>query len=867
MRGHARPDGVRLSSFAGVGLRSLRARPLRSLLTAGGIVLGVGMVFGVLVLVGTIDSTFNKLYDEIYGDADVVVSGEHGTGTVPANTVDRIESVDGVDFAAGDVVSVFRLVDENGEAQTDQFSQLFVAGVDPDDPDTTESEQVAGRDPVAGREVEVPSDWAAEHGLGLGDQLRLAGPTGLVNLRIVGMYEFSSGLDLGGYGTASMPVGPARRLMDMPNVWNEVTVVAEDGTTAEELRRRLRRELGEGIDVSTPASKGEEASEQLQGLNVVLYFFSGIALFVGAFLILNSFNMTILQRIREIGTLRALGASRRRVVRSVLGEAMVLGVVGSLLGLGLGLGLGYGLLEVMRSFGMPVGSLEASAFPAVAAVLTGLVATGLGALRPALRAGRIPPVRALIGGQERRGKPGLRRLVVGLLTFFPGLIGGGLFWFSDASETAGVLGVLVGVGGTFVMLLGMVLLAPFVVLPFVVLLARPLRWLLPAEGRLASDSVRSNPARTAATAAALIVALSVVVVNATMAQSFVGSVKDEIDRTIQRDVTVQPIGYNEYAGGPPATQISNELRHRIAALPEAGAVARRRSLFVPELPGSDASGMLVAFEPSEWSQVDGTEYEGASREEALRGLDAGGVVPAKIFAKDNDLEVGDEVKLEGPTGVRQAPVVAIADTLDAGGVELQMSLDTIEEIYGINGDSTLAVKATSSDAVPALERGVDRVLEDYPALEAISNAEFKGQIEDAINQQFAFFNAIVAIAVIVGLLGIVNTLSMSVIERTRDIGVLRALGASRWSVRRMMADESLLISVAGSLTGIAAGLVVAFVWISGLQGGTFEGIAMKLPVGMLITIGVLGVVMGVLAAILPARRAARLDPLAALNYE
>jgi putative ABC transport system permease protein len=252
----------------------------------------------------------------------------------------------------------------------------------------------------------------------------------------------------------------------------------------------------------------------------------------------------------------------------------------------------------------------------------------------------------------------------------------------------------------------------------------------------------------------------------------------------------------------------------------------------------------------------------------LDGLAAGGVVAAKAYAKDVGLKVGDRVRLEGASGSRRAQVVGIADTFDAGGRTLQMSLATMAAVYGVRNDSQLVIKATSPGRRAALARSVDALLaRDYPGLEALSNAEFKKSTTDAINQQFGFFNAIVAIAVLVGALGIVNTLTMSVLERTREIGVLRALGASRWRVRRTMADESLLISLAGTLSGMAVGLFVAVIWILGMRSTTFPGISMHLPVTMLVTITVLGVVIGVAAAILPARRAAKLDPLTALRYE
>jgi putative ABC transport system permease protein len=865
MRRRRLPAGARVGSFAGLSFRSLRARPLRSLLTAAAIVLGVGMVFGVLLLVGTIHSTFDRLYDSIYGKTDIVVSGEQSIGSLPDGAIDRVRAVEGVSSASGNIWSVFRTVDERGHVDRATDAQIYVVGVDYRQPDTTDAVHKDGRRPASGREIEVQQGWAAEHDVAVGDDLPLSTPSGIVELRVVGTYEFAGGLDLGGYGTASMPIAAARTIMDKPGIWDEISVVVEDGAAVDAVRARIDAQLADGVEVLTPESKGDELQDQLASFDVVLYFFSGIALFVGAFLILNSFNMTILQRIRELGTLRALGASRGRIARSVLTEALVLGAIGSVVGLGLGVALALALVRAMQSFGMPVSTIEYGVMPVIAAIITGLVATVAGAAWPAFRAGRIPPVRALIGGASTRRPPGARRAIAGTAVFVPGLVISGLFWFGDTSE-GGLLAAVGGIGSTLVMFLGMVLLAPFIVLPLTHALARPLRAVMPAEGRLAADAAHANPARTAATASTLLVALSVVVVNATMASSFLGTISDELDKRFARDLTVQPVAYTEYGGPQPG--LSGRLRRQIAAMPETGAIARRRSIYLSELPGGGGDGLVVAYDPYEYDRVDPFDYEGAARDSVLRGLAAGGVVPSKGYAKAQGLEVGDRVALEGASGSSTARVVGIADTYDGGGYTLQMSLDTIAGIYGLHSDAQLAVKAASPDVRDALAARVDALLErEYQGMEALSNAEIKQQTEDVVNQQFGFFNAIVAMAVLVGMLGIVNTLSMSVLERTREIGVLRALGASRWRVRRTMANESLLISIAGTLSGIAAGLLVAVVWILALRANTFPGLAIKLPTGMLAAIAVLGVVMGVVAAILPARRAAKLDPLGALLYE
>ncbi|QEC48713.1 FtsX-like permease family protein [Baekduia soli] len=861
------PTGARLASFSGLSVRTVRARPLRSGLTAGAIVLGVGMVFGVLLLVGTIHSTFGRLYDSLYGRADIVVSGRQSAGSLTLDTIDRVRLVQGVRSAAGDVYSSFRTVDAHGRVERARSARLYVVGVDYAQPDTTDSRQVAGRNPRAGAgEIELDRDWAARHHVGVGDRVRLSTPSGVTTLRVAGLFAFGGGLDLGGYGMASMPVQDARRVMDKPGVWDEITVVVDRGARVADVQARLQRRLGRGVEVVTPQTKNAEAQKQLSGLDVVLYFFSGIALFVGAFLILNSFNMTVLQRMREIGTLRALGASDRRVARSILAEALVLGAVGCVLGLALGAVLAILLLKAMQGFGLPVAQIEYAPIAVIGALATGLVATLAGATWPAVRAARIPPIQAMLGmAGAPRGGPGLRRALIGLALFLPGMLVGGLFWFGDTAQGS-VLAAIGGVGSTMVMLLGMVLLAPFVILPLIRLMSRPLRAAMPAEGRLASDAALSNPGRTAATAATLLVALSVVVVNTTIASSFVGSIRSDLDKRFSRDLTVQPLDYQDV--GPPQSGISDDLRRRIAAMPETAAVAGRRVLYLTKLPGGGADGLIVAYDPYAYDRVDHVDYQGASRAAVLRGLAAGGVVPSKTYAQARGLHVGDRLTLAGASGMRVAPVVGISDTVDGTGRSLQVSLATMSAVYGVTTDVQLAVKARSAAARAPLAARVDALLaRRYPGMEALSNAQLKKRTTDAINQQFAFFDAIVAIAVLVGMLGIVNTLTMSVLERTREIGVLRAVGASRWRVRRTMAAESLLISLAGALAGIVAGLLVATAWILGMRQSAFTDLSLRLPTATLAGIAVLGVVIGVVAAALPARRAARLDPLAALRYE
>jgi putative ABC transport system permease protein len=423
--------------------------------------------------------------------------------------------------------------------------------------------------------------------------------------------------------------------------------------------------------------------------------------------------------------------------------------------------------------------------------------------------------------------------------------------------------------GTIAIFFGIALIAPFVVVPMVRVLSWPVRRIAPVEGRIAADSARSDPTRTAATATGLMIGLALVVAVNSLGASFLSSISEELDRSFARDLTVQPTGFAPGEG--PQQTIATGLRDRLARIDEAEVVARERILFVPGLPGpkgkTQTDGLLFGFEPRQYEQVDTTDIEGAPRERAFDRVARGGVTVGNGYADEEELEVGDRLELEGPSGSRRARVSGIVETVVFGGQTVGMSLETLRDVYGVSADSELALKATSEGARPALERKVERVVErDYPNLSVLSNQELKSDVESQVNEQFGIFYAIVGVAIFASLFGIVNTLSMSVIERTREIGVLRALGSTRWQVRRQIGDESLVIGLIGALLGIAVGAVLGWALLEGLSSG-IPGVDYKPPLGTMVWVAVAGLVLGLIASILPARRAARLDVIRALSYE
>jgi putative ABC transport system permease protein len=847
-----------LRSFDGLALRQLRTRPLRALLTAFGVVLGVGMVFGVLLLVGTIRFTFDNLIDSAFGKQEVLIQAK--AGNLPASTVDRVKATPGVDDAGGMIGAIFTRLNFRGHPIKGIKGQMMVAGIDPYAMNPYQWQVVEGRGVIFGPEIAVERTWARDRGLGLGDAVPVATPSGPTRLKVVGILSLRNNASFGGQGLASIPLREARRLMELPKGWMQVTARAESASGVEAMRDRLQRKLGTGVDVKTPRGWGKQIQEQMRGLNVILYFFSGIALFVGGFLILNNFNMTVLQRMREIGMLRTLGASRRMIARTVLAEALVVGAVGTVFGLALGLGLAAGLIAMMRGLGVPIGSLQISGGTAITASILGIVVTAAGAWWPARRAGRIPPIRAALGDTEPRRRPSVRRGLIGLALFTPGLILGGKLFMGGSGGGAAASGL------TMVMFIGMALAAPFLILPIVRGLAPVFRRLFPAGGRLAVDAVLSNSARTAATAAALTIGLSVVVVNASMSSSFVGTVRDQLDRNFAHDFNIQAQGYTLEQGGGPG--VPARLSRQIAAMPETGVVTPVRVLLTKLPKGGPEPGLITGVDPAQYGKVDKTPVKGVNRADALAAVGRGGVLLGSSYAHAAGLERGDTIVLNGPGGRERARVAGVFDALnEMAGNNLQMSLATMQHVYGTTTNAQLAVSAKSAAQAPALERRLNRLIERrYQNLQLQSAAGRKAEVNDEISKQFNFFNAIVAIAVIVSLLGVVNTLAMSVIERTREIGVLRALGSSRWLVRQTMVDESLLITVAGAIAGVLVGLLIAWAWVASL-GGIMPGIAFHLPLGTVIGVVIAGVVAGVIAAALPARRAAKLEVIQALSYE
>jgi putative ABC transport system permease protein len=838
--------------------RSVSARKGRALLNGLGIVLGVALFFSVLSLSKTIVSTFDELFSSAYGKIDLTVAaGANGQGSLPESLLGRVQRIDGVADAVPAVSSMMSMV-SRGQGAPSQKDQVYVTGSRPDDPDLAGHKLLSGKQDVTGNQIQLDSGWAESHGLTVGETVRFATATGVHRFVVSGIFQLGEGVQFGGQGFAAIDIATARRVFDIPKGYSEIDLTVEDGRSIAAVKHEIEAIVADGTEVNTPSEIADAINSQIQGFNIILYFFAAMSLFVGGFLILNSFNMTVAQRLREIGMLRTLGSSRKLIRRMILIEAVILGVIGALVGILVGLILTKLMVALVSSIGFPMGRIRFPAAAFIVAPILGVFATLLGALRPAIRASRIPPIQAVL--VEHRVKPlrlGRRLASGGALTLL-GLAG--VFVLAASSDTPPPV-VMAGALGVIFLFSGVILLGPVLVPTLVRALARPLRIPSPFAARFAADSARSNPTRTAATASGLMIGIALVAAIGTLGSSFIGSISDTIDKELKNDFTIQP----RTAQGGPQPMLAEKALTQIRALPATGRATGMRMALLSR--GQTKNQMLVSVDPAAQSDFTSPKYSPGAVDDVNAALAAGEATVPQSFAKSQNLRVGQRIEVVGPRQSRKLKIAALVEGAAADAGSIVVSHETFEQLTGIEGYSQILVIAKSPDQRAALGSQIDNLLaRDYPAFQSLSNQQVKQQIKDQMNQVFAIFYVIMAIAILVSLLGVVNTLLMSVLERTREIGLLRAIGTTRWQVRRMILAESLLITAAGAVLGVIVGMALGWAFVRGIA-SVGDGVAFHPPIGVIFGVALLTVIAGVLASLAPARRAARMNVIESLSYE
>lgn len=828
--------------------RSLLARKLRLLLSATAIVLGVSFVSGSLVLTDTLGRVFDELFASVNAKTAVEVRGKEpfDAGTqgeaarqpVPASVLETVRAVDGVAAVVGDVSGYAQVVDADGEPYSNGGAPTFGLNYDAD-PLTSSFTLRSGEAPQGPGEVALDAATSEATGFEVGDTVSVILAQGRKELTVSGVFGFGENDNLAGASIVALDQEVAEQLLGRPGEYDVVRAAAGDGVSQEELRDRVAAVLPAGTEAVTGEQSADETAgdikEALGFFNTFLLVFAGISLFVGGFLIFNTFTMLVAQRQRELALLRALGASRGQVIRSVLVEALVVGFVASVVGLGTGLLVAIGLQSLIRAVGgsLPQGDLVVQTSTVVACFVVGIVVTAVAALLPARRASAVPPVAAMRDAVApehslRRGSTiGAGLLVLGVVAIGVGLRG----------ELA-VLGL-----GAVLAFLGVAGLSPLLSRPAARVLGAPLARGVP--GRLGRLNAMRNPRRSASTAAALMIGLALVSAVSILGSSAKASVEKIIQGAVGADLVVQQKG--GFDGFSPAVATTLDDLDEV----ETADVLRFELVQIGEQVTFVTAVSDAALERSlTLDEVDGD-----------LGLRPGVLLLSESESETRGLSTGDTVPVTFTRGtVRDYRVGGVyADNQLVGPYLLDSSAGAD---FATDLDGVVLLNASEGVSAAELRTAVDAALEAFPTVEAATGSEFADDVAGNIDVILTIINVLLLLSILIAVLGIVNTLALSVLERTRELGLLRAVGLARPQMRRMVRVEAVVVSLFGTALGLVVGTALGIAVQRALAD---DGITeLQVPLGRFALFALAAAVAGVVAAVLPARRAARLDVLQAI---
>jgi len=847
-------------------LRGLLGRKLRTVLTAIAIVLGVATVSGTYVLTDSINNAFHSIFFETRAGSDAVItgkspfdiSGDSGTTAPPFNEslLQKVRGLPDVAEAQGQVNGQAQLIGKDGKAVVYGGAPNLGFSIASGNSRFNPLKLVSGAWPNA-NEVVVDKSTASKEHFKVGQVIGVQATGPVEKLRISGIVKFGSVSTIGGATLSGFDLPTAQKLFAKPGRLDEIAVAAVQGVSKTTLSSEIRRILPPSTQVRTAQAQSHEDAKETDSfisfLQKFLLGFGGVALFVGSFVIANSLSITIAQRTREFATLRTLGASRTQVLRSVVLEALVMGILASVVGLFAGLALAKGLFSLFDAVGftLPNNGLTLETRTVIVALLVGIVVTLLASLRPALRATRVPPIAAVREGatlpESRWARFRLPAAIVLTALGFGALLVG---LFVSGLGTGQVL--LYMLGGALLVFIGVALLSVRLIGPLAWTLGWPATKLGGAAGALARDNSRRNPQRTASTASALMIGLALVtlvsILAAGIVSSFRGSVKDiwrnaDYAITAQNNFSPIPVAASDAVKKTPGVISVSDVR--------AGEALAYGSKF--GLTGVNAPAAKVFN--LDWTQGSAS---------VLASLGDDGAFVDKDYAKSHHLDVGSPVPITFADGTRELfNVKGIFDPPTGGSPFGRVTISTTAfDRHTTDPENVYSFVTMSGGQSAANAAALDKTLKAFPNAKAATRQKFIDNQISGLSSVLNILYVLLALSVIVSLFGIVNTLVLTVFERTREIGMLRAIGMTRRQVRRMIRHESVITALIGAAIGIALGVVLA-----GLLIARVDFIVLSLPIGQLIIFGIAAILVGIIAAIFPARRAARLNVLQALQYE
>ena len=849
-----------------VVFRGLPARKFRLFATALAVTLGVAFMAGTLVLTNTISRTFNDLSAGVYKgtDAEVrataVFNGPQFTGAqrpfIDASLVGTLSKVPGVAAAEGSVFGYTRLIGKNGQALGNPASGAPTLGgnwnqVARLNPWTL----TAGHPPQAANQVVIDAKSARDGHLRVGDTTTVLVKGPPQQVRIAGIIKFGTADSPGGASVVLFTTAVAQRLVAAPGKVTSILFAAKPGVSQQQLVSNLRQVLPHGVEALTGAAVINESQDAFQKaisfVGTFLLIFAVIALLVGAFMIFNTFSITVAQRTRENGLLRALGASKRQVLAAVLTEAAAIGIIASVIGLAAGVGVAAGLKALLSllGFGLPAGGIVLTANTVIVSGLAGLAVTIVAAVSPARKAAKVPPVAAMqevtVGstgyGSKERVMVGSVILVLGVAALFTGL-------FAHVGNAIMIVG-----GGALLVFFGVSVLGRTVSLPLSRVIGAPLPWLRGIAGDLARKNAMRNPKRTAASASALMIGVGLVSFITILASSSTASINSTIDRSFAGDIVID-------SGGGMMGGVDPALARQLNKLPQVSA-ATGVGVGLAEILGKPE--MVSAVDPA----TAGKFFDVSPVQGSMAGLGRTGIAVYKNVATANHLKLGSTMPvLFKDTGLQKLRVALIyGDATAAPAPRYFLGTPAFDANFAVRYDSQVFVKKTPGVGMAAALAAVRAAARNYSGTSVMDQAAYKAERVKPVQQMLALVYTLLALAILIALLGIGNTLALSIFERTRELGVLRAVGMTRRQLRASIRWESVVIALQGTGLGLLIGVFFGWALVLSMKD---QGISeFSIPLLSLAIVVVLAGLAGVVAAIVPSRRAANLNILRAIVSE
>lgn len=838
-------------------LRNVLAHKARLLMTVLAVMLGVAFVSGTLVFTDTLSNAFRNQSAKSYDDVAVAVTAApnqkdpNATPGLSEQTRQKIAALDGVASATGRVGGFAGVPDKDGKLIGAGWSNKgtnFSPGKDGKD---SAYAFTAGTGPVKDDEIALDKETADKGGYQVGDQVRVATNGPVQTYTLAGVFTTEDGAVNAGGSLVLFDTEVAQKLFLKPGHFLDITVTAKPGADAGKILAEVKPVVGDTADAQTGQELADQQAKDIEAgmsaVNQMLLGFAGIALFVGIFLISNTFTMLVAQRTKELALMRAVGASRKQITRSVLAEAGLVGLVASAIGFGLGIGLAAALRSAMSSFGLkvPAGDLVVTATPLLSALAVGVLVTMLAAWLPGRRAAKIPPVAAMSSVHAvATTKSLVVRNTIGAIITALGVVG-----IAGGASKGGDDGRMLIAGGAFLALIGVIVLIPLLSRP-VIALARPLLKPFGVAGALAGQNAVRNPRRTGATASALAIGLTLVT-GLSVLGATVGSAVDRMTTDqIKADYMIT------MASGEGLSQAALDA---VEKTPGATAVSPQQAGYVDvKGPGfKSVSGVT----PGDVEKVLNLKVVDGS----LGSLGSGEVAVGEKTAKSNGWKVGSELR------------VTYSDH-KKGALKVGALFEESEFVSGLVMDAEILNRHDPKPYIPQIfvkmdggpsasaEKAVQKSLGDNPAITVMDQKDIRDQFGGVINMMLNIMYGLLAMALIIAVLGVVNTLAMSVFERQQEIGMLRAIGLDRRRVKRMVRLEAVVISVFGAVVGIGLGSFLGWAIGETLR-SSLPDYALVLPWGRIGLFLVLAGLVGVLASLWPARSAAKLNMLQAIKAE